>query len=616
MSDRSETPGRWAWHTQAHIQFARELPGDLATYFDRPNGRASVVLAGRTQVGKTTLALALVGVDLALMHIAENVLRMDRGAGRSATARPVRYVRSGRAAWTLREGSGPVLEGDGAAVRGLLKEARQHLEKGRTTDTVMEVGVPDSLFTVGADDGLDVAVTDLPGIDTRNRMEAEQARDLFLRHATHADVALVCLRSDQLNLLQPGETLRTVVEPLIRATDRVRLVITHAMQPQDVHKRVAPDLTAMLAYYRFQLGTFDDLGPDEFLTRIVEERMHLFDGGKSRRTEAQGSRAHSCAVDGSTADLRDSIGLAAVESTRRISAATAQRIIVRYHHSEATKHAEMADGVGQQITEIDQRRGQVADHLARRTVVFVERRLRATAVEQLGVPGCAEVRVTVPTGKFSGTDARKAVRDTRTSLLAECQQSWETWSDKANGADIKLQPPRWRAVADAVGGRFDEVMDCCGDCHRSWLRPASAHPGNCVEQLVSRNPAATRAVREEMGKLAQEQVDKVAAGLRLDIAGVDSQRRGLERAKASLDREYVTLTELQDNARQAQAASDAHAVRADDVATRLGGHLRSAAARQIHGHLAALVSTTNPSQRLGLMLAAIRDRQDLEALEQ
>ncbi|HCT8923394.1 TPA: hypothetical protein OUA79_005587, partial [Klebsiella variicola] len=89
-----------------------------------------VVIFGKTQVGKTTLLLDLMGIDLQQMATLSQVLRGGREAGKSATATAMEYRRSPDARWGLSVQSEKRWFTSDDALAEALAQLRQHMERG------------------------------------------------------------------------------------------------------------------------------------------------------------------------------------------------------------------------------------------------------------------------------------------------------------------------------------------------------------------------------------------------------------------------------------------------------------------------------------------------------
>lgn len=226
---------RLDWAEKAYSEFMRSIDEDISSEFER-QGEITVVLYGRTQVGKTTLLLKILGISGQQFNHVSDVLRGGRNPGKSATSTAIRYGRSSDDCWRI--GSVDSRSLDHKEVERLLAEMRENVESGRYV-----VGEPVNIFIPScyfSDESslLRVRVLDLPGTGASNKNERSHVYDLAKRYVPAADLVLLVGKSDNLGFLQPDNLGIDELAMWQYAPDRFRIVLTHTFSSQSTKEWV------------------------------------------------------------------------------------------------------------------------------------------------------------------------------------------------------------------------------------------------------------------------------------------------------------------------------------------------------------------------------------------
>ncbi len=190
---------RLHWAKQAYADFRESLDEELQGYFPSENNEVYVVLYGKTQVGKTTLLLKLMGVH----NDVAKILRGGRSQGKSATATATRYSLSHDNAWRLTSdiNTNDVLDDKG--IEKELKKLRARVESGAfSLSSPVEVKIPRKYFCESNNHNLNVNILDLPGENASNAGEALHVRDVAKKYVPSADLILLVGRGDDLSFLK------------------------------------------------------------------------------------------------------------------------------------------------------------------------------------------------------------------------------------------------------------------------------------------------------------------------------------------------------------------------------------------------------------------------------
>lgn len=227
---------RYAWAFQAYDGFMDALNPDVRERMGHKSAdeEAYVVVFGRTQVGKTTLLLDLMGVSPEHLPRVSTVLRGGREAGRSATATAMEYRRSADRRWGLQVENQTRWFDDDCAMTGALGELRASMEhRDLQVRNPCVIYVPVSCFNAGSE-LLQTRMLDLPGDQPSNEAEREHVHAMAKQYIPLADLVLLVARSDDLTSLQPGRLTLPGIENWQSVPNKFRVVTTFSFEPADV----------------------------------------------------------------------------------------------------------------------------------------------------------------------------------------------------------------------------------------------------------------------------------------------------------------------------------------------------------------------------------------------
>lgn len=225
------------WALRAYARLVSTLSQDVQQRLQLKDAVAEpyVVVFGKTQVGKTTLLLDLMGIAPGQLARVSKVLRGGRDAGQSATATTMEYCRSTSEQWGLsRKGELRWLPHD-EAMSQALGELRSAMEQGHLkAETVpCVVHIPRSCF-LGDARGPGVRMLDLPGDKPANQEEQRHVHQMARTYLPFADLILLVGKGDDLGFLRPGEITLPGIEDWQAMPYRFRIVTTYSYNAKSV----------------------------------------------------------------------------------------------------------------------------------------------------------------------------------------------------------------------------------------------------------------------------------------------------------------------------------------------------------------------------------------------
>lgn len=219
------------WALRAYARLVSTLSPQVQQRLQVKEAEAEpyVVVFGKTQVGKTTLLLDLMGVAPAQMARVSTVLRGGREAGQSATATTMEYCRSASELWGLGCKGEPKWFAGDQAMAEALGGLRVRMEAGQlhTGTAPWVVHVPRGCFVDGAK-GPGVRMLDLPGDKPSNEQEQRHVHLMAKTYLPFADLILLVGRGDDLSFLRAGELALPGIEDWQAMPYRFRIVTTYS----------------------------------------------------------------------------------------------------------------------------------------------------------------------------------------------------------------------------------------------------------------------------------------------------------------------------------------------------------------------------------------------------
>lgn len=251
---------RLAWAFNAYDRFIDSLSPDVREHFPKGDeqGEAYVVVFGKTQVGKTTLILDLMGLSVHCLERVSHVLRGGREAGKSATATAMEYRRSTDHHWRFVSGtataSSEPLPYDDAAMEAALGDVRKQMSNKRLhAEKPFIVWIPDDCFENGINTGFSVRMLDLPGDHAADAVERKHVQQMAQKYVPNADLILLVGKGDDLSFLRPASLELPSIEDWQIVPNRFRIVTTFSFTAQSVRDAMQQEKTVDAEFFRKRL---------------------------------------------------------------------------------------------------------------------------------------------------------------------------------------------------------------------------------------------------------------------------------------------------------------------------------------------------------------------------
>ncbi len=231
------------WAFRAYRRLLESLTPEIQERLKLRNERAEpyVVVFGKTQVGKTTLLLELMGIAPEHLAAVSKVLRGRQDTGRSATATAMEYCRSESNRWGLHRQSDMFQYESDDAMRDALAQLRQDMEAGRLlVHSPCVVHIPQHFF-INEGETVSARILDLPGDHPANEVEQQHVQHMARTYLPFADLILLVGRADDLNFLQPGVISLPGIDDWQSMPRRFRVVTTYSYSAQSVRNLIRQD---------------------------------------------------------------------------------------------------------------------------------------------------------------------------------------------------------------------------------------------------------------------------------------------------------------------------------------------------------------------------------------
>lgn len=223
-----------------------------------------VVVYGKTQVGKTTLLLDLLGIHSDQISAVSYVLRGGREAGKSATATTMEYCRSTSENWALTINSKKEFYAAESDMIIALSDLRDSMESAtQSFNSPCIVDIPTRFFSIAAKKCANIRILDLPGDNPANATEQKHVYAMAKAYLPFADLILLVGRGDDLSFLNSEAMSLPGLENWQAMLGRFRIVTTFSYSAQSIRdiirKREEVNISDIRARLIEQIQRFGEL---------------------------------------------------------------------------------------------------------------------------------------------------------------------------------------------------------------------------------------------------------------------------------------------------------------------------------------------------------------------
>ncbi len=223
------------WQRNTFDRIKNDLFSAQNSHFMRYDNAAEshlVMIYGKSQVGKTTLILNMIGIRDECFNEVYETLRAGIARGNSSTSTAIIYSKSesdqyGCSFKSLNDHSLKMIEYyDKEEMIRHLNDIRQWAESNRIgTDNILHIAIPQKYFVEDSTINL-ISIMDMPGVESRNHKEDVHVQNLMKKYIPISSVCIIaCTASDIVSL--ENTTLFDRMD-WKRMSHRFVLVITYA----------------------------------------------------------------------------------------------------------------------------------------------------------------------------------------------------------------------------------------------------------------------------------------------------------------------------------------------------------------------------------------------------
>ncbi|MBB1419224.1 hypothetical protein H5187_18400 [Pseudoalteromonas sp. SG44-1] len=223
-----------------------------------------VVVYGKTQVGKTTLLLDLLGIHSDQISAVSHVLRGGREAGKSATATTMEYCRSKSENWALTINSKKefyAAESDMIIALSCLRDSMENETQSFNSPCIVDI--PKRFFSITAKKYTNIRILDLPGDNPANATEQKHVYAMAKAYLPFADLILLVGRGDDLSFLNSEAMSLPGLDNWQAMLGRFRIVTTFSYSAQSIRdlirKKEEVNISVIRARLIEQIQRFGEL---------------------------------------------------------------------------------------------------------------------------------------------------------------------------------------------------------------------------------------------------------------------------------------------------------------------------------------------------------------------
>ncbi|MBU3198263.1 hypothetical protein LL037_21205 [Clostridium estertheticum] len=204
---------------------------DIKEIYKNSANEINVCVYGRSQVGKTTLILKLIGIEEHNIQKLGDILRGRREKGSSATIVATVYAMSNDECFYYQDATGNVLKYTEHELENKLAELRREVYRGVSETNIVKISIPKKYFIIKAED---INIIDLPGIESADVEEYTHVARIIKKFVPISNMVILIERADQVayfkELKLPG------IDYWYDEIDRFKIVLTRSVSNRSTKK--------------------------------------------------------------------------------------------------------------------------------------------------------------------------------------------------------------------------------------------------------------------------------------------------------------------------------------------------------------------------------------------
>lgn len=202
------------WYTNCRFDWISKAKRDFSTHLQNPFTKqlvssstaknVNLALFGKTQVGKTTLILKLMGIEAKYFEEIADLLRCGSEIGYSATPTAMIYRISNGAFFNVFQFNKSscsfeeIKDLKYTEIKEILVQIRHKVESNQyDNSSALIIEIPCKYFSI-QEDCIDLNIIDLPGLNSRSTHERDWTKELIKEFLPAANIVLVLDRGNQI----------------------------------------------------------------------------------------------------------------------------------------------------------------------------------------------------------------------------------------------------------------------------------------------------------------------------------------------------------------------------------------------------------------------------------
>ena len=322
------------WAFRAHKRFLDGLAPEVRRQLGGRREDAYAIVYGRTQVGKSTLILNLMGLPPDSAQHVSTVLRGGQKEGNSSTAVPMEYRQSHDHYWHIFwDGRKYECSTDSKATEEF-RLLREEMEGGRISaeSCICVVEIPSCYFVGAVTTERRIRILDLPGIEAANPIERKFVERVAGNLVPNADLILLVGRADDLSFLSANHLAVPGITDWQYTPNRFRIVTTYSFTPDSIREfaREACVSCDALPFRERLINQLQKFGSIEENARKPDLYFPLEIGDSWKEDDLKDTHLDTM-INSLMADLRHDIVESMTSVGRLMNAVDAHILVTRQH---------------------------------------------------------------------------------------------------------------------------------------------------------------------------------------------------------------------------------------------------------------------------------------------